>query len=59
MSAVAVIFPLIYLFFSFLVAGLLRERKGGFYLMFFLCLIFTPLLVGILGIILTRKTSST
>lgn len=44
-----------YLAFSVIIASLLKHRKGGFYLMLLLSLIFTPLVIGFLGIIFQKK----
>jgi len=49
---------LLYVLFSFLVAYVLKNKTGGFWLMFGLSLLFTPILVGFLGLIFSDKTTA-
>ena len=44
----------IYVLFAAIVAFLLKTRKVGFWAMFFLSLIFTPLVVAIMGLIFAK-----
>jgi len=41
----------VYLLFAAIIALLLKTRKVGFWAMFFLSLVFTPLLVATMGLI--------
>jgi len=44
----------LYVLFAAVIAFLLKTRKVGFWAMFFLSLIFTPLVVAIMGLIFTK-----
>ena len=45
----------LYVFFSFLVAWSGSSRKLGFWVSFFLCLLFTPLIMGVIFLLTTSK----
>jgi hypothetical protein len=45
----------LYLCFCILTAFALRKKKGGFWLFFFCSIFFTPLVVALLGLLLSDK----
>lgn len=46
-----------YIVLCLIVAKLLEDRRGGFYLMLLLSLLLTPLLIGITGILFSKKVN--
>jgi len=52
-----IVLILIYVLFAAAVGALLRGRTGGFWLFFALSLTFSPLLIGLIGVLFNNRSS--